>query len=171
MPPGPDRKSRACSVVLQAATVLLTETGLVTNRRCDLTRSPHSSARTGSLSGARLAHVLHAAVRTRTFSVRAPRRPRKPASPPKPIRPGHRVLSWCVPATHAQKTNRSFSSITLLVFHGACFTRNCQSSCSVRDAPGLFCQGCARSVPRKKGPLPRCFLQERILKDLQTHFP
>src|SRR6266851_852520 len=29
----------------------------------------------------------------------------------------------------------------------ACFTRNCQSSCSVRDAPGLFCQGCARSVP------------------------
>src|SRR6266404_7253262 len=29
----------------------------------------------------------------------------------------------------------------------ACFTRNRQSSRSVRDAPGLFCQGCARSIP------------------------
>src|SRR6266446_3245264 len=34
----------------------------------------------------------------------------------------------------------------------ACFTRNCQSSRSVRDAPGLFCQGCARSVPTITGP-------------------
>src|SRR5712691_7465950 len=34
----------------------------------------------------------------------------------------------------------------------ACFTRTCQSSSSVRDAPGLFCQGCARSVPGGRVP-------------------
>src|SRR6266481_2094445 len=46
----------------------------------------------------------------------------------------------------------------------ACFTRNCQSSCSVRDAPGLFCQGCARSVPRRGAPPPLGFSQVLILK-------
>src|ERR1700730_1701083 len=34
-----------------------------------------------------------------------------------------------------------------------CCTRSCQSSESVRDAPGLFCQGCSRSVPASV-PLP-----------------
>src|SRR6266852_3173596 len=48
------------------------------------------------------------------------------------------------------KTKRSFFSIAC-----ACFTRNCQSSRSVRDAPGLFCQGCARSVPPLAGMGPR----------------
>jgi hypothetical protein len=28
---------------------------------------------------------------------------------------------------------------------------------SVRNAPGLFCQGCARSVPALGTPLPLCF--------------
>jgi|SRR5258708_2253510 len=47
----------------------------------------------------------------------------------------------------------------------ACFTRNRQSSRSVRDAPGLFCQGCARSAPRgRRGPLPPVFSQVLILK-------
>src|SRR5260370_646760 len=46
------------------------------------------------------------------------------------------------------KTNRSFSSITLLVFHGMrLFYTQLPKFCSVRDAPGLICQGCARSVP------------------------
>jgi hypothetical protein len=36
----------------------------------------------------------------------------------------------------------------------ACFTRNGQSSCSASNAPGLFCQGCARSVPLRALPLP-----------------
>src|SRR5713101_6870417 len=39
----------------------------------------------------------------------------------------------------------------------ACFTRHCQSSCSVRDAPGLICQGCPRSVPLFDTPLPPLF--------------
>src|SRR5216684_8236012 len=46
------------------------------------------------------------------------------------------------------KTKRSFSSITLLVFHGMrLFYTQLPKFCSVRDAPGLICQGCARSVP------------------------
>src|SRR6266852_3252372 len=49
----------------------------------------------------------------------------------------------------------------------ACFTRNCQSSRSVRDAPGLFCQGCARSVPvNHNRPSPHLFSELRILKKL-----
>src|SRR5260370_6114461 len=47
------------------------------------------------------------------------------------------------------KTKRSFSSITLLVFHGMrLFYTQLPKFCSVRDAPGLICQGCARSVPQ-----------------------
>src|SRR5208337_1615210 len=46
------------------------------------------------------------------------------------------------------KTNRSFSSITLLAFHGMrSVLLALATACSVRDPPGLFCQGCSRSVP------------------------
>ena len=50
----------------------------------------------------------------------------------------------------------------------ACFTRNRQSSRSVRDAPGLFCQGCARSISRRQHPLPLGFSQVVILKLLKV---
>src|SRR5712692_8888813 len=63
------------------------------------------------------------------------------------------------------KTKRSFSSITLLVFHGMrLFYTQLPKFCSVRDAPGPFCQGCARSVPDLQAPLPLCFPQVLILK-------
>src|SRR5260370_38084998 len=56
------------------------------------------------------------------------------------------------------KTNRSFSSITLLVFHGMrLFYTQLPKFCSVRDAPGPFCQGCARSVPDRRGTPPPGF--------------
>src|SRR6266404_2308851 len=48
------------------------------------------------------------------------------------------------------------------------FTRNRQSSCSVRDAPGLICQGCARSVPRVSTPLPPGLSQVFILKGVKV---
>ena len=42
----------------------------------------------------------------------------------------------------------------------ACSTRTCHSVVSVRNPPGLICQGCARSVPpTKKPPLPGTFAQ------------
>src|SRR5260370_6797347 len=63
------------------------------------------------------------------------------------------------------KTNRSFSSITLLVFHGMrLFYTQLTKFCSVRDAPGPFCQGCARSVPQARCSLPPGFSQVLILK-------
>src|SRR5258708_39594015 len=63
------------------------------------------------------------------------------------------------------KTKRSFSSITLLVFHGMrLFYTQLPKFCSVRDAPGLICQGCARSVPIYRPPLPPGFSQVLILK-------
>src|SRR5258708_13832643 len=64
------------------------------------------------------------------------------------------------------KTNRSFSSITLLVFHGMrLFYTQLPKFCSVRDAPGPFCQGCARSVPpQQRYPPPPGFSQVLILK-------
>src|SRR5260370_27130019 len=57
------------------------------------------------------------------------------------------------------KTKRSFSSITLLVLHGMrLFYTQLPKFCSVRDAPGPFCQGCARSVPQAwRLPYPRGF--------------
>src|SRR5712675_1564387 len=48
------------------------------------------------------------------------------------------------------------------------FTRNRQSSCSVRDAPGLICQGCARSVPLTITPPPLVFSQVFILKGVKV---
>src|SRR5882762_3457259 len=48
------------------------------------------------------------------------------------------------------------------------FTRNRQSSCSVRDAPGLICQGCARSVPLRVKHPPPGFSQVFILKVLKV---
>src|SRR5216684_8631077 len=63
------------------------------------------------------------------------------------------------------KTKRSFSSITLLVFHGMrLFYTQLPKFCSVRDAPGPFCQGCARSVPPGVVPPSPLFSQVLILK-------
>src|SRR5229473_6669344 len=64
------------------------------------------------------------------------------------------------------KTKRSFSSITLLAFHGMrLFYTQLPKFCSVRDAPGLICQGCARSVPLiYRPPSPPGFSQVLILK-------
>src|SRR5712692_3412659 len=63
------------------------------------------------------------------------------------------------------KTKRSFSSITLLVFHGMrLFYTQLPKFCSVRDAPGPFCQGCARSVPEPIPSPPPGFSQVLILK-------
>ena len=46
-------------------------------------------------------------------------------------------------------TNPTFSSITLLAFHGMpSFYMPLGSLHTVRNAPGLFCQRSARSVPR-----------------------
>src|SRR6266436_5467758 len=55
------------------------------------------------------------------------------------------------------KTNRSFSSITLLVFHG-------MRLFYTQLPKFLLCQGCARSVPFRLDPLPLCFSQVLILK-------
>ena len=53
------------------------------------------------------------------------------------------------------KTNRSFSSITLLAFHGMrSVVSRAANSRSVRYAPGLICQASARSVPGGGTPLP-----------------
>src|SRR6202795_1228395 len=52
------------------------------------------------------------------------------------------------------KTNRSFSSITLLAFHGMrSVVSRAATNRSVRNAPGLICQVSARSVPPPP-PLP-----------------
>src|SRR5229473_962891 len=51
----------------------------------------------------------------------------------------------------------------------ACFTRNCQSSRSVRDAPGLFCQGCARSVPANHNTPPPGFFVSVASKGLRVY--
>src|SRR6266700_3136397 len=59
----------------------------------------------------------------------------------------------CSPKSCSQ-INRSFSSITLLAFHGMrapCLQRQPLAH-SVRNPPGLFCQPCARSVPQKACP-------------------
>src|SRR6266849_6692554 len=67
------------------------------------------------------------------------------------------------------KTKRSFSSITLLAFHGMrLFYTQLPKFCSVRDAPGLICQGCARSVPSGTTPLPLCFSLLLILKGVKV---
>src|SRR5260370_24813204 len=59
------------------------------------------------------------------------------------------------------KTNRSFSCITGLVFYGMrLFYTQLPKFCSVRDAPGPFCQGCARSVPTSwDTPTPGVFVR------------
>ena len=52
------------------------------------------------------------------------------------------------PSRSYSTTNRTFSSITLLAFHGMpSFYMPLGSLHSVRNAPGLVCQGSARSVP------------------------
>src|SRR6266849_10331576 len=67
------------------------------------------------------------------------------------------------------KTRRSFSSITLLVFHGMrLFYTQLPKFCSVRDAPGPFCQGCARSVPGCWVPPSPLFSQVLILKAVKV---
>src|SRR5216683_6646715 len=67
------------------------------------------------------------------------------------------------------KTKRSFSSITLLVFHGMrLFYTQLPKFCSVRDAPGPFCQGCARSVPPSVPPPSPLFPEVLILKEVKV---
>src|SRR6266700_5028895 len=65
----------------------------------------------------------------------------------------------CSPKSCSQ-INRSFSSITLLAFHGMrapCLQRQPLAH-SVRNPPGLFCQPCARSVPEGPCHPPRQFV-------------
>src|ERR1700756_1809142 len=62
------------------------------------------------------------------------------------------IVRW--PCSYSN-TNRSFSSITLLFFHGMRSVLLAPAIVrSVRYPPGLFCQGSARSVPSARHPPP-----------------
>src|SRR5271157_3860669 len=64
----------------------------------------------------------------------------------------HSSLIVCSSRSYS-KMKRSFSSITLLAFHGMPpFYTPPEKLPSVRNAPGPFCQLCSRSVPRSLPP-------------------
>ena len=71
---------------------------------------------------------------------------------PAQCRRSGRTPSWFAHPAHTQTQTAARSSITLLAFQGMrSVVSRAATSRSVRNVPGLFCQGCSRSVPP---PLP-----------------